>query len=109
MIHNRRRYVAAAALTCLIVAGCERKAAESNKAAGEVLEGTISDAMIATDQTRSEPPLAPRTAKAADTKREKAKARAADGDATKATPAPDASPSADAAPAPKPATSDPAG
>ena len=109
MMHNRQRHVAALALACLILAGCERKAAESNKAAGEVLEGTISDAMIATDSIRSEPPLAPRTAKASDATGDKAKAKAAVGDLTKATPAPDASPSADAPPAPKPATSDPAG
>ena len=109
MMHNRQRHVAALALACLILAGCERKAAEGTKATGEVLEGTISDAMIATDSIRSEPPLAPRTAKASDAKGDKGKAKAAAGDATKATPAPDDTPSADAAPAPKPATSDPAG
>ena len=109
MMHNRQRHVAALALACLILAGCERKAAEGTKATGEVLEGTISDAMIATDSIRSEPPLAPRTAKASDAKGDKGKAKAAVGDATKATPAPDDTPSADAAPAPKPATSDPAG
>ena len=109
MIFDRRRHGAALALACLILAGCERKAAEGNKAAGEVLEGTISDAMIATDSIRSEPPLAPRTTKASGSTGDKAKAKTAAGDATNATPAPDASPSADAAPAPKPATSDPAG
>ena len=109
MIYDRRRYAATAALACLIVAGCERKAAEGTRAAGEVLEGTISDAMIATDSIRSEPPLAPRTAKASDATGDKARAKAAVGDLTNATPAPYASPSADAAPAPKPATSDPAG
>ena len=63
-----RRLLAAAALACLVLAGCEKKAAEGNKAAGEVLEGTITDAMIATDEVRSEPPLAPHAAKAAGAK-----------------------------------------
>ena len=107
MIQQRRRFLAAAALACLIVGGCERKAAEGNQAAGEVLEGTISDAMIATDQTRSEPPLAPNTAKHADGKGEKAKGKAVD--VPEAAPAADASPAADAAPAPKPSPSEPAG
>ena len=109
MMHNRQRHVAALALACLILAGCERKAAESNKAAGEVLEGTISDAMIATDSIRSEPPLAPRTAKASDAKGDKAKKKAADGDATTAAPVSEASPSAEPAPSLKPTASDPAG
>ena len=108
MMHNRQRHGAALALACLILAGCERKAAEGTRAAGEVLEGTISDAMIATDSIRSEPPLAPRTAKTSGATGDKAKAKAAVGDLKSATPAPDASPSADAAPAPKPAASDPA-
>ena len=104
-----RRLIAAAALACLVLAGCEKKAAEGNKAAGEVLEGTISDAMIATDKVRSEPPLAPHAAKAVDAKGPKAKGKGADmGDAV-ASPAVEASPPADVAPAPKPTASEPAG
>ena len=104
-----RRLVAAATLACLIVGGCEKKAAEGNNATGEVLEGTISDAMIATDEVRSEPPLAPHTAKAAGEKGEKAKGTAADGADAEASPAPGVGPTADAAPAPKPSASEPAG
>lgn len=104
-----RRTVATAALACLILGGCDKKPAEGNKAAGEVLEGSISDAMIATDETRAEPPLAPYTARAIGEKGEKAKGKvAADGE-TGAVPAPDVSPTADAAPVPKPATNEPAG
>ena len=102
-----RRLCAAATLACLIVGGCDNKAAEGNKATGEVLEGSISDAMIATDEVRSEPPLAPHTAKATDAKGEKAKAKS--GDEAEASPAPEASPPADAAPAPKPSASEPVG
>lgn len=104
-----RRMLAAVALACLIVGGCEKKAAEGNKAAGEVLEGTISDAMIATDETRSEPPLAPHTAKAADAKGDKAKGKAGNEADADASPALEASPPTDAAPAPKPSASEPAG
>ena len=105
-----RRLVAAAALACLILGGCEKKVAEGNKATGEVLEGTITDAMIATDEVRSEPPLAPHTAKATDGVGVKAKATAKAGDEAEVTEAPtvDASP-ADAAPAPKPSASESAG
>lgn len=104
-----RRMLATAALACLILGGCGKKAAEGNKATGEVLEGTISDAMIATDQTRSEPPLAPRAAKATDGGGAKAKAKAGDdGEAAEAA-EPEASPVTDAAPAPKPSASEPAG
>ena len=104
-----RRLVAAATLACLIVGGCEKKAAEGNKATGEVLEGTISDAMIATDKIRSEPPLAPHAAKAVDATGPKAKGKGADmGDAV-ASPAVEASPPADVAPAPKATASEPAG
>ena len=109
MIQHRRYYVAAAALACLIVAGCERKAVEGTKATGEVLEGTISDAMIATEEVRSEPSLAPHTVKPADTKADKTKGKARDGDKAEAVPVTDASPTAAAAPAPQPVTADPTG
>lgn len=104
-----RRMLATVALACLILGGCGKKAAEGNKATGEVLEGTISDAMIATDQNRSEPPLAPHTAKAAGDRDAKAKGKAGDEADAEDTPAPEASPVADAAPAPKPSASEPAG
>ena len=100
------RLALAAILACLILGGCDKKPAEGNKATGEVLEGTITDAMIATDEVRSEPPLAPHTAKAVAAKGVKAKGKAGDEEGT---PAMEASPVADAAPAPKPSASEPAG
>ena len=102
-----RRLVAAATLACLIVGGCDNKAAEGNKATGEVLEGTISDAMIATDEVRSEPPLAPHAAKATDGKGEKAKGKAGGEAAPEEAASEEAAPVADTAPAPKPAASEP--
>ena len=102
-----RRLVAAATLACLIVGGCDNKAAEGNKATGEVLEGTISDAMIATDEVRSEPPLAPHTAKAADGKGAKAKGTSGAKEDVEGAPQVEASPAVDTAPAPKPAASAP--
>ena len=106
-----RRLVAAAALACLILGGCEKKVAEGNKATGEVLEGTITDAMIATDEVRSEPPLAPQTAKATVGVGVKAKATAKAGDEADAEEAPavETSRPEDITPAPKTAASEPAG
>lgn len=100
---DRRQLLATAMLACLIVAGCERKAEERGKAAGEVLEGSISDAMIATDAVRSEPPIAPRKAEAPDARGDKAKAKPAEGEEPAASPTPETSPAAEASPAPKPA------
>lgn len=49
---------------CLILAGCEDQAAapaeQGGTAAGEVLGGSISDAMIPLEQLESQAPLAPR-------------------------------------------------
>ena len=105
MIDNRRLLIAVA-FACLVLAGCDKNAAEGNKAAGEVLEGTISDAMIATDQTRSQPPLAPHNAKATDARGEKAKAKPGDEDSE--SPEADAAPTPESSPAPKPSASEPA-
>ncbi|MCA1661091.1 MAG: hypothetical protein LC648_02545 [Novosphingobium sp.] len=44
------------------LSGCDRGTEERAQAAGEILEGTISDSMLKTDQVRSEAPLAPRKA-----------------------------------------------
>lgn len=103
----RRRLYTATALACLIVASCDRKAEERGKAAGEVLEGTISDAMIATDQVRSDPPIAPRKAESPGTKGAKANAKPADEIEPAESPDPEASPAAEASPPPKPAASEP--
>lgn len=56
-----RRPLAALALAVLLAA-CRGEAPTEGEATGEVLEGTISDDMLALDQVRSEPPLADPTA-----------------------------------------------
>ena len=53
----------AAALVLASLGGCDKGKEERAQAAGEILEGTASDAMLKTDQIRSEAPLAPRAAK----------------------------------------------
>ena len=53
---------ATAALALLAACGEEAPSDDSRAATGEVLEGTISDAMLPLDQVRSQPPLvAPRS------------------------------------------------
>ena len=108
MIQQRRRTLAVAAIACLALAGCERKAPEGNKAAGEVLEGTISDAMIATDKSRAAPPIAPHRNAAPDAKGSKAKTKGGGDAALVESPTPEPSPTAEASPAPKPTASEPA-
>jgi hypothetical protein len=45
---------------CIAITGCKQGAKEtSGQAAGTILPGSTSDAMIPLDQVRSEPPLAP--------------------------------------------------
>ena len=105
---EQRRLVAALVLGCAILAGCDRQAAEGTKATGEVLEGTVSDAMIATEQIRSEPPLAPYIAQAADAGNDGTKPKAGKS-AKKPAPTTSASEPAEAAPAAKPADSEPTG
>ena len=53
----------AATLVCAGLSGCDKGKEERAQAAGEILEGTASDAMLQTDQIRSEAPLAPRAVK----------------------------------------------
>jgi hypothetical protein len=54
-------------LACLIalplaLAACGRNEPDAKaRAAGEILEGSVSDAMLPLDTVRSQPPLAPRT------------------------------------------------
>ena len=89
-----RPLVAGAALCGLLAAcGSEPPASEGDgeTAAGEVLEGTISDAMIPLDQLRSQPPLmkvepAPDAAAAPDGASEPAADPNADDDAAPAPP-----------------------
>jgi len=44
----------------LLPAGCKREAATNGPAAGEVLPGSASDAMLPIDRVTSQPPLDPR-------------------------------------------------
>ena len=59
---------AALLVLCVLAAGCEDQAApaaeQGGEAAGEVLAGSISDAMIPLEQLESQAPLAPRQAPA---------------------------------------------
>jgi hypothetical protein len=41
----------------VLLGACDNSPAETSATPGEVLEGTISDAMLPVDQVRSEPPL----------------------------------------------------
>lgn len=53
-----RLLLAAAPLALLAACGDEASKDDSRAATGEVLEGTISDAMLPVDRVRSQPPLA---------------------------------------------------
>ena len=55
------RLIAVATLAAALAA-CNGETAEEGQAAGQVLEGTISDQMLPVDQVRSEAPLADPTA-----------------------------------------------
>jgi hypothetical protein len=51
-------------LAVLSIAACNKQGGERQQAAGEILEGSVSDAMIQTEQLRSEGPYAaPKAAK----------------------------------------------
>lgn len=92
-------------LTCLIalplaLAACgDKKPDESATAAGEILEGTASDAMLPLDTVRSQPPLAPQTQAAkSNGKKGAAEAKAGDEAADSATAPADAAAMPAAAP-----------
>ena len=53
-----RLAIATIAVALLAACGEEAPSEDSRAATGEVLEGTISDAMLPLDQVRSQPPLA---------------------------------------------------
>ena len=98
---NRR--IIAVLFAVLSLAACNKPGNERRQAAGEILEGSVSDAMIHTDQVRSEGPYAaPETAKAEKGGKGPAKAAA---DAPEAAPTPEASASATVTAAPEPAPS----
>lgn len=94
------------ALLCAVVtlAACNKPVGERKQAAGEILEGSVSDAMIHTDQLRSEGPYA--APKAAETGKggkaagKKAAAKRAD-EASDETPAATPSATPQATPSPE--------
>ncbi|MGE5721401.1 MAG: hypothetical protein ACM3YM_02985 [Sphingomonadales bacterium] len=89
-----RSILAVAALALLAACGDKPSENDSRSASGEVLEGTISDAMLPLDTVRSQPPLAePETA---------ARASAAATDAAVAGEATEAPPEGEATPAAEP-------
>lgn len=105
--------IRATRLACLIalplaLAACGGKEPDkSATAAGEILEGTASDAMLPLDTVRSQPPLAPQTQAAKGKKgaaTEAAEDESADGAAAtaEATAAPAAAPAITVPPAPAP-------
>ena len=99
------RLVLISALGLLTLSGCQEKkqAGPSHATAvGEVLPGSVSDAMLPLDSVRSQPPLAPKS-EPGPAKGDKPQARpkaAQSGDAAAEAPA---KPPADAEPAPPPA------
>lgn len=110
------RLAALAALTAssLALAGCkgEKKPAEAGTAQGEILQGSVSDAMLPLDTVRSQPPLAPEAISSGQPGKKSAhgdasgEASAAVSDAAEApaaTPSPAAAASSAAVPATKPA------
>lgn len=59
---NRSARIVMAAVMALAVAACQgEKPGERQGAAGEILPGSASDAMLPLDTVRSQPPLAPPT------------------------------------------------
>ena len=54
---DKRLAFAFALLPLGLLAACDRERAEEGAATGEVLEGTVSDAMLPLDRVRSEAPL----------------------------------------------------
>ena len=54
---DTRLLLALPAMLLLAACGGDAPANDSRSASGEVLEGTISDAMVPVDRVRSEPPL----------------------------------------------------
>jgi hypothetical protein len=75
-----------ACLALMVLAGCDKakQAPTRNSAAGEILEGSVSDAMLPLDTVRSQAPLAPRSESSGgaggETTRDKGKAKAAGAD-----------------------------
>ncbi len=61
LCQNRPILILAAAIAMLPLAACNSKPETQAQAGGEILEGSISDAMLPLDTATSQPPLAPKT------------------------------------------------
>lgn len=94
----RHTLAAGAALCVLALGGCNKKPETQAQAGGEILEGSISDAMLPLDTATSQPPLAPKTVTS-----DKGDGEAAASEADKA----EAAPEAAAEPAPKAPAAEP--
>lgn len=88
---------------CIAMAACGQKAddGKATAAGGEVLPGSISDAMIDLDTSTASPPLAPVKASAKKASAPEASEAALEGDAAPAAAAPAPTPSAPASPKPE--------
>jgi hypothetical protein len=92
---------------CLAASGCKQSAKETGgQAAGTILPGSTSDAMIPLDQVRSEPPLAPAGSGEEATKKTGAKGAASGSASDGDIPAPSATPAAAPSAAPTPETAE---
>lgn len=89
--------VLAAALGALALGGCNKKPETQAQAGGEILEGSVSDAMLPLDTATSQPPLAPKAVTSGD------KVSGEDAEADK----PDADKAEPAEPAPKAPAAEP--
>lgn len=73
--------VLAACALALALGACNREPERQQTAAGEILPGSASDAMIPLDTVRSEPPLAPRATASGRPGKDEATAAATEGPA----------------------------
>ena len=93
---DKRLAFAFALLPLGLLAACDRERAEEGAATGEVLEGTVSDAMLPLDRVRSEAPLEDPEAFAQVQEKAAAEGAAAAAPASEAGAAEDAEPAEDA-------------
>jgi hypothetical protein len=61
MIRNRRQWLTALLPLALAACGGQDRGDDKRTAGGEVLPGSVSDAMLPIDSVRSQPPLAPKS------------------------------------------------
>lgn len=80
------RICASLALGLMLTACQSENKADTAKAGGEVLPGSVSDAMLPLDTVRSQPPLAPKTGASGKADKDKPAGRSAASDAVAPTP-----------------------